>query len=95
MELTQHSISNIGQFNSLLQNKQNETLALAQKNVKDIVETEMSLLNFEIMLGVNMNTKERNNLTRKSKSLRTSTHKNLLKLSNNNFEKMNQMLNNF
>ena len=93
MELSQQSIGNTQQFGKILENKQNQTLAFAQKTVKDIVDTEMSLFNFELMMGLNINKTENKRLTRISKKLRRDTYKELKKESNNNFEKMNEILN--
>jgi hypothetical protein len=94
MELTK-SISNTQQLRQILENKQNQTLAVAQKTVKDIVNTEMSLFNFEIMMGLSIDKPDSKRLTKLSRNLRDETHKELMKLSNNNFEKMNEILNNF
>lgn len=95
MELVQPSIRNTQQLSEILENRQSQTLAIAQNTVKDIVNTEMALFNFEIMMGLNINKKERTSLTKKSRDLRLETHKELMKLSNNNFQKMTELLNDF
>lgn len=65
------------QLNSFLENKQKEIISLAHRTTDEVVKTELALADFELLLAVNMNEKERDKLTALSKKLREDNWKEL------------------
>lgn len=76
-----------------LQEKQAKILAIAQKNTEEIVQREMALTDFELLLSVNMPENEQTEITHKSRKLRSGAWQELSNKFNGNFQKMNEFLN--
>lgn len=75
------------------QEKQAKILAIAQKNTEEIVQREMALTDFELLLSVNMPENEQTKLTNTSKKLRNDAWQELSNKFKGNFQKMNEFLN--
>jgi len=75
------------------QDRQTQILNIAQNNTQEIVQREMALADFEILLSVNTPEKEQKELTLKSRKLRTETWQGLSCEFNGNFQKTNDFLN--
>jgi len=74
------------------QNRQAQILNIAQNNTQEIVQKEMALADFEILLSINTSEKEQKELTQKSRKLRIDTWQELSNRFNGNFQKMNGFL---
>ena len=75
------------------QDRQTQILNIAQNNTQEIVQREMALLDFEVLLSVNTSKKEQKELTQDSRNLRGETWQGLSNQFNGNFQKMNEFLN--
>lgn len=75
------------------QDRQIQILNIAQNNTQEIVQKEMALADFEVLLSVNTSGKEQKELTQKSRKLRGETWQELSNQFNGNFQKINEFLN--
>lgn len=71
-------IEQVHDFNRFFVEKQEEILAIAQRNTEDIVKKETALMNFEIMVGLDFSKKEREALTKETRNQRLNTWNNLV-----------------
>ncbi len=74
------------------QERQTQILSIAQNNTQEIVQKEMALADFEVLLSVNTSEKEQKDLTQKSRKLRADAWQGLSDKFNGNFQKMNEFL---
>ena len=81
-------------FGHFIEQKHRETLALAQSNTQEFVEKENALMDFEILLSINMDEKDRKKLTEQSRKLRTDSWRELKEQSKEDFNKLNCVLDN-
>jgi hypothetical protein len=75
-------------FNEFLQKRQDEILAIAQRNTEEIVKREGALMDFELLLSVNFPKKEQERFTQEGKKLRIEQWELLSKKFNNQEEKV-------
>ena len=75
------------------QDRQAQILNIAQNNTQEIVQKEMALVDFEILLSVNTSEKEQKELTQKSRKLRADNWQELSNKFNGNSQKMSDFLN--
>jgi len=80
-------------LNSFLAVRQGEILAIAQQNTREIVKREMALMDFELLLSVNLENGEQKKLALEGRSLRNESWKELEIESGRDFAKMNNILN--
>lgn len=82
-------------FDSFLQERQEEILAIAQKNTGEIVKREMALMDFELLLSVNFPKKEQNKFAKEGRKIRIEQWESLSKKFNGKEEKVLEFLDNF
>lgn len=92
METNLLSHNNLNQF---FTSRESEILEIAQNNTKEIVKTELALMDFELLLSTDLIGKEINSLNNKSRSLREECWTELNKKFNNDHNKIMQFLNEF
>ncbi|MBS3074684.1 hypothetical protein J4447_04530 [Candidatus Pacearchaeota archaeon] len=89
-------IRNPADLGKFIQQRQDQTLELAQKEsqriAREVVEIENALMDFEILLGMNMDEKERERLTKECRKLREESWAELKKEANGDYSKMMQIL---
>ncbi len=95
----QEQINNFGDFGQFIKQKHNEILALAGKCAQeigiDVAQKENALMDFEILLGVDLDEEVSKELSKESKVLRLESWKELSKKHKNNFNKMMEELDSF
>ena len=82
-------------LNQFLKDREQQILDLAKKTTEDIVKRELALSDFELLLSVNFPAKEQEELTKISKSIREESWSELNKNFGNDFNKVNNFLNEF
>ena len=92
METEQIQSQPLDQF---LKDREQQILDLARKTTEDIVKRELALSDFELLLSVNFPAKEQEELTKISKSIRVESWSELNKNFGNDFNKVNNFLNEF
>ena len=92
METEQIQSQPLDQF---LKDREQQILDLARKTTEDIVKRELALSDFELLLSVNFPAKEQEELTKISKSIREESWSELNKNFGNDFNKVNNFLNEF
>jgi hypothetical protein len=80
------------EFMKFWQDKQTQILNIAQKNTEEIVQRELALADFELLLSVNMPKNEQKESAQRSRELRNETWQELSKRFNGNLQKMNEFL---
>ena len=80
------------QLNTFLENRQKEILAIAHKATDEVVKTELSLTDFELLLAVNMSKKESGELTKKSRKIREEGWQELSKKFNGDINQIQEFL---
>ena len=92
MEIQQTSCEDLNNF---LKSRQDEILALAQKNTEEIVKRENALMEFELLLSVETPKKEQETLTKNSKKLREDSWKEISKQFNGHFTKISEFIDDY
>lgn len=81
-------------FDSFLQERQEEILAIAQKNTDEIVKREMALMDFELLLSANFSNKEQDKFAKEWRKIRIEQWGSLSKKFNGKEEKVLEFLDN-
>lgn len=81
------------QLNNLIETRENEILELTRQNAERVAKTEIALMEFELLMTVNLTQKEEEKLTATSRNLRGECWKELSKKFNNNIETIQQNIN--
>tara|TARA_Y100000310_G_scaffold314225_2_gene363388 strand:+ start:597 stop:872 length:276 start_codon:yes stop_codon:yes gene_type:complete len=82
-------------ISSLIKSREQEILAVAQQNTKEIVEKEMALLDFELLLSANTSEEESSKLTKESRALREEAWSELNERFDGDNNKINEFLDGF
>ncbi len=91
MESKQIACNNLKDF---LDQRQRIISDLAIKNTEEIVQREKALMDFELLLSVDLSKRKRDKLTKESRKLRIESWKELKQEANGDYPKMNEILNN-
>jgi|GEM_PF-2407487 len=87
--MEQFQINSCPELKTFLETRQKETLSLAQqitqRVTKDIVEKEMALMDFELLLSVNLSKKEETKITAESRKIREQSWKEVNDKFNGNY----------
>ena len=81
------------QLNSMIETRKSEILELVKQNAENVAKTEFALMEFELLMAVNLTKKEEEKLTVTSRNLREECWKELSKKFDNNIESMQHHIN--
>lgn len=81
-------------LNEFMESKEREILDFAKKNAEEVVKKELALMDFELVMAVNLTKKKAESLTKYSRKLRSETQKELVAKFDGDYDKISNFLEN-